>query len=238
MGCPLSKKKQKPRTIHVSPKKQGSANVAAKPPCNACNFPLGTDHAPAAIVNIAPTANGNRIQVALGSAEAQGSRTDSNLVFAWSGGANSSLSLDGNKYKPTQFHFHTPSEHTLDGTQFPLELHVVHAAGDGKFVVLCFVFQYGDAEDPFLAQMWTSVPQLASPRPSLPVGQVDGSSLVTSKQAFYRYSGPPPESVEWLVVQQPRIVTPGQVAILFGALRTTNARVARQPTSRPVTLLS
>ena len=41
------------------------------------------------------------------------------------------IELDGVKYALKQFHFHHPSEHTIDGKAFPLELHLVHAAGDG-----------------------------------------------------------------------------------------------------------
>ena len=36
---------------------------------------------------------------------------------------------DGSKgfNKPLQFHFHAPSEHTVEGKNYPLELHIVHA---------------------------------------------------------------------------------------------------------------
>lgn len=30
------------------------------------------------------------------------------------------------QFKPVQFHFHSPSEHTKNGRTFPLELHIVH----------------------------------------------------------------------------------------------------------------
>lgn len=29
-------------------------------------------------------------------------------------------------YEPIQFHFHSPSEHTIDGKHLELELHLVH----------------------------------------------------------------------------------------------------------------
>ena len=29
-------------------------------------------------------------------------------------------------FRPVQFHFHSPSEHTKNGKGFPLELHIVH----------------------------------------------------------------------------------------------------------------
>ena len=36
------------------------------------------------------------------------------------------LSWKGEKYSLQQFHFHTPSEHTINGIQFPMEMHLVH----------------------------------------------------------------------------------------------------------------
>ena len=30
------------------------------------------------------------------------------------------------KYEPLQFHFHSPSEHTVEGKLYPAELHIVH----------------------------------------------------------------------------------------------------------------
>lgn len=29
-------------------------------------------------------------------------------------------------YKMIQFHFHTPSEHLINGVHYPLEMHMVH----------------------------------------------------------------------------------------------------------------
>ena len=32
----------------------------------------------------------------------------------------------GKAYVPLQFHYHAPSEHTIDGYSYDLELHIVH----------------------------------------------------------------------------------------------------------------
>lgn len=42
--------------------------------------------------------------------------------------ANGSLTRDGKAYKLRQFHFHTPSEHRVDGEYYPLEVHFVFQA--------------------------------------------------------------------------------------------------------------
>lgn len=43
-------------------------------------------------------------------------------------GKGSSTTVDGKVFELKQFHFHTPSEHTIDGEYFPLEMHLVHEA--------------------------------------------------------------------------------------------------------------
>ena len=38
------------------------------------------------------------------------------------------LRLDGDVYSLLQFHFHAPSEHTIDGDHSDMEMHLVHQA--------------------------------------------------------------------------------------------------------------
>jgi carbonic anhydrase len=51
---------------------------------------------------------------------------------------------DGTVYYATDIRFHTPSEHTIDGVRFPLEVSIIHDAktkGDyGKKVIVSFLF--------------------------------------------------------------------------------------------------
>jgi len=39
-----------------------------------------------------------------------------------------------------QLHFHAPSEHTIDGKYFDLEMHIVHRYSDTQFLVLGIFF--------------------------------------------------------------------------------------------------
>jgi len=50
------------------------------------------------------------------------------------------VSIKGKTYKLVQFHFHTPSEHTIDGKQYEMEMHLVHADENGNLCVLGFIF--------------------------------------------------------------------------------------------------
>lgn len=48
------------------------------------------------------------------------------------------IEISNKKYFLKQLHFHTHSEHSVEGVFYPLELHLVHKASDGKLAVLAF----------------------------------------------------------------------------------------------------
>lgn len=44
------------------------------------------------------------------------------------------------QYTPLQFHFHAPSEHTIDGHTYDLELHIVHKNDDATELSVLGIF--------------------------------------------------------------------------------------------------
>ena len=44
----------------------------------------------------------------------------------------STIKVNGNEFKLQQFHFHSPSENTIEGRSFPMEAHFVHADEEGN----------------------------------------------------------------------------------------------------------
>ena len=46
------------------------------------------------------------------------------------------ITLDGTRFELLQFHFHHGSEHTLDGAQLPMEMHLVHRSDRGALAVI------------------------------------------------------------------------------------------------------
>jgi len=50
--------------------------------------------------------------------------------------AGSTLTTRRDIYNLAQFHFHTPSEHTIGGSSFPMEGHYVHQSSNGNFAVV------------------------------------------------------------------------------------------------------
>ena len=50
---------------------------------------------------------------------------------------NGSLTLNGRDYTLKQFHFHTPSEHRIDGEHYPMEVHFVFQDCSTSITIPC-----------------------------------------------------------------------------------------------------
>ncbi|MEJ2694971.1 MAG: carbonic anhydrase family protein, partial [Candidatus Thiodiazotropha sp.] len=79
----------------------------------------------------------------------------------------STISLDGQSFELKQFHFHSPSENTINGESFPMEAHYVHANEDGKLAVISLMFQEGEMNVE-LEKAWAYMPENAGESHELP----------------------------------------------------------------------
>lgn len=144
----------------------------------------------------------------------------------------SAVEIDGVVWPLLQFHFHAPSEHSLDGLHYPLEIHFVHAGKDGKpgLVVAVFVVQGG--ENAALASILTSVPKEKGERRENAGASVDLTQLLPDNRTYLAYDGslttpPCTEGIRWIVLEAPLGVT-GQQLVSFLAVP------HMAPTNRPV----
>ena len=70
-------------------------------------------------------------------------RNDGRQVHADYAPGNTAM-LGGREFKLKSVHFHSPSEHLVDGESFAAELHMVHADSDGRLAVVGLLFTLGD----------------------------------------------------------------------------------------------
>ncbi|KAK7827170.1 alpha carbonic anhydrase 4 [Quercus suber] len=76
------------------------------------------------------------------------------ISMAWKGDAGH-ININGTDYNLQQCHWHSPSEHTFNGSRFDLELHVVHQnPSTNKIAVVGAVYKYG-RPDPMLTKVMT-----------------------------------------------------------------------------------
>lgn len=126
------------------------------------------------------------------------------------------LTVDGHAYELAQFHFHSPSEHTIDGKHAPMEMHLVHKDAAGKLAVVGVMIQEGEAH-PELALLWEHMPTAPGRKEAVEGVKVNASKLLPGNLASYRYSGslttpPCSESVSWFVLQEPIQASAEQIA--------------------------
>ncbi len=115
------------------------------------------------------------------------------------------VNLNGKEYKLLQFHFHAPSEHTINGQHFPLEVHFVHKHSDNDLAVIGIMFKEGK-ENALLASYLDEFPTEKGEFKSN--DQIDLSSLLPENKSYYHYPGslttpPCSEVVSWYVLATP-----------------------------------
>ncbi|MET0067173.1 MAG: carbonic anhydrase family protein [Candidatus Thiodiazotropha sp.] len=116
-----------------------------------------------------------------------------------------SLTVGGHRYALKQFHFHSPSENTIEGESFPLEAHFVHADEAGNLAVIAVMYRNG-AANAELAKAWSQMPAQAGDKARLSA-PVDPGVLLPENHDYYRFNGslttpPCSEGVAWYVIKQ------------------------------------
>jgi len=133
--------------------------------------------------------------------------------------AGSSLGRVGGKdmWTLAQFHFHAPSEHTVDGTSYPLEIHLVHLDAAGKPAAVVGVFVQAGKENAALARAFQSLPAKEGDAIA-PVGEtIDAGALLPADKTFFTYAGslttpPCTEGITWYVLKAPIEMSRAQIA--------------------------
>lgn len=144
------------------------------------------------------------------------------------------VSIDGTGYDLAQFHFHHPSEHTLDGVAFDMELHLVHKSGAGGLAVVG-VFMKEGTHNSALDAVFNCMPLNAGGE-VLAVERFDPAVLLPKSRTGFRYTGslttpPCSEGLVWTVFQDPIEVSREQIR-RFALLFPNNARPTQRKSDR------
>lgn len=67
--------------------------------------------------------------------------------------------VDGEAYALRQMHWHSPSEHAVDGRRYDLELHMLHQSEtrNGRYAVVAQLFDIGHRRDATLDMVITVI---------------------------------------------------------------------------------
>ena len=128
----------------------------------------------------------------------------------------SSVTEGGVTYTLAQFHAHAPSEHTLNGNTYPLEIHLVHLDSAGKPALVVGVFVKEGAENAALAAAFRALPGKKD-ESSEPAGAtVDASGILPASRTHFAYDGSLTtpactEGVRWRVMREPIEMASAQI---------------------------
>ena len=134
-------------------------------------------------------------------------------------------------------HFHSPSEHQVDGSSFAAELHLVHADSDGNLAVVGLLFTPG--EPSLVVQEVLDAAPRAGETSSEGLA-LNASGFAPEDLGYYRYDGskttpPCDEPVDWHVMREPKTISPDQVNSLLALSGGPNNRPIQPTGNRVVT---
>lgn len=125
---------------------------------------------------------------------------------------DNSITLRNKNYNLVDIHFHAPSEHTINGEHYEMEMHLVHENKHNEKVVVAALFKEGEEND-FLSQIFDITPTKLERLSNNPI---DLSKMIETNRAFH-YIGslttpPCTEGVEWIVLKEPFQLSKEQLA--------------------------
>jgi len=155
--------------------------------------------------------------------------------------------VNGRTYELKQLHFHTPSEHLIDGITFPMEMHIVSKLNDSTkkggsaYAVLGIFFKMGH-ENRFLKEFLNAVPREEG-RDTLDPNKVKLEDLFADisggeRLTYFNYQGslttpPYTESVNWSIAKKVFEASEEQIATIE-KLEGNNARHIRALNNRKI----
>lgn len=133
---------------------------------------------------------------------------DNGYTIQVAGTEDSFITVGGKKFLFRQFHFHSPSEHTVNGKKFPLELHLVHQEeGTSNLAALGVFIEEAGTKNEFLEKVFANIPETKKEEIETEV-QLHLSDYIPPTQEFYTYIGslttpPCTVGVDWILFKEP-----------------------------------
>jgi carbonic anhydrase len=152
--------------------------------------------------------------------------------------SGSTITTGGNTFGLKQFHFHSPSENTIEGRSFPLEAHFVHADENGNLAVVAVMYEEGE-QNSELSKAWVQMPAEAGQKAVLKE-IVDANGLLPKVEDYYYFNGslttpPCTEGVRWFVKKASGSVSREQIDKFVHVMHHPNNRPVQPLNARLVT---
>lgn len=154
------------------------------------------------------------------------------------GTEDSYITVEGKRYQFRQFHFHYPSEHEIDGKQYPMEMHLVHKEeGSNNLAVLGIFLEESGTSNEFLQKVLSEIPSEEAQEVTTEV-QINLSDYIPPSQVHYTYIGslttpPCTVGVDWIIFREPIPASREQLDT-FAEYYSDNARPIQELNNRRV----
>ncbi|OMO73707.1 Alpha carbonic anhydrase [Corchorus olitorius] len=144
------------------------------------------------------------------------------ISLQWLDNDAGSIKINGTEYFLQQAHWHSPSEHTINGRRYALELHMVHQSKDpnlkNNLAVVGLLYKFG-APDSFISKLISNITSMNDHVQERYMGVIDPSAIKMGGKKYYRYMGsltvpPCTEGVIWTMNKKVRTVSRDQVRAL------------------------
>jgi carbonic anhydrase len=152
------------------------------------------------------------------------------------------LTLSGHEWDLAQFHFHTPSEHLINGRSLPMEMHLVFTDSASNLLVVgrgIGISERGHdrGNDGALDPIFSNLPQNSEETRN--IDHFDLNALLPHNLNSFRYSGslttsPYTEGVSWIELATPLLVSRSQVEAFESLFPHGNSREVQELNDRIV----
>ena len=124
------------------------------------------------------------------------------------------LKIDEQVFSLKQFHFHSPSEHKIEGQAFDMEMHLVHKNEAGQVAVVGIMISKG-SENKAFQTLLENLPT-AENKKRESNQRIDVQALLPENQTYFHYTGsfttpPCTEGVLWYVLETPIELSESQI---------------------------
>ncbi|KAI4378711.1 hypothetical protein MLD38_016151 [Melastoma candidum] len=170
------------------------------------------------------------------------------IMLQWDANKAGSIKINGTDYYLQQGHWHSPSEHSVNGRRYDLELHLVHVSPDpnvkNKIVVVGMLYKGGLLRNAFLSKLTRKLATMIDKEEERKMGIVDPKHVEMKGEKYFRYMGslttpPCTQGVTWFINKETSFASWRQINLLRDAVHDyaeKNARPVQKLNGRDVHL--
>lgn len=149
----------------------------------------------------------------------------------------STLTIDGMEFELKQYHFHAPSENTINGKSFAMEAHLVHADKDGNLAVIAVMYEAGKSNK-LMKTLWKKMPSKVGDKKSVKKG-LNVNGVLPEDKTYYRFNGslttpPCSEGVRWFVLSTSVTVSEKEIKKFEHTMHGPTNRPVQPKNARPI----